>query len=92
MKYIATDAMQTLHSFAHELKWCRKERNVWHASSQMNPSFVGIKKGVGCVSTDSDYAMVMHFSSEMMPRGSPSFQMKKASKYYMNVLRSYSHM
>lgn len=77
MKYIATDAMKTIHSFAHELKWCRTERNTWLRPTKY-PSFIALKKVLDVVSADSDYAMFMLHSSEMMPGGSPSFPDNKS--------------
>jgi hypothetical protein len=47
-------------------------RNTWIRPSK-NPSFVAMKKVIDIVKDDSDYAMFMLHSSEMMPGGSPSF-------------------
>ena len=43
-----------------------------------NPSFIALKKVLDIVSNDSDYAMFMLHSSEMMPGGSPSFPDEKS--------------
>ena len=85
MKYIATDAMKTLHSFAHELKWCQTERNVWLRPTK-NPSFIALKKVLDAVSADSVYAMFMLHSSEMMPGGSPSFPDNKSIEELYNCI------
>lgn len=77
LKYIATDAMQSIHTIAHELKWSNRIRNVWLRPTQ-NPSFIAMKKVLDIVNKDSDYAMFMLHSSEMMPGGSPSFPDKRS--------------
>lgn len=85
MKYIATDAMHSIHSIVHELKWSRKVRNVWLRPAE-NPSFIAMKKVLDVVSVDSDYAMFMLHSSEMMPGGSPSFPDKKSIEEMYNCV------
>ena len=77
MKYIATDKLHSLYGIAHELKWSCKVRNVW-LRPKKNPSFVTLKKVLDVVNEDSDYAMFMLHSSEMMPGGSPSFPDEKS--------------
>lgn len=72
VKYMGFDSVRTLRDFARELKWCRRNRTVW-LRPMKNPSFAAMKKVLDTVSADSDYAMFMLHSSEMMPGGSPSF-------------------
>lgn len=77
MKYIATDAMHSIYGIAHELKWCNRIRYAWLRPTK-NPSFVALKKVLDTVNEDSNYAMFMLHSSEMMPGGSPSFPDEKS--------------
>lgn len=72
VKYMGLDSARTLRDFAREIKWCRRDRTVW-LRPMKNPSFTAMKKVLDTVSADSDYAMFMLHSSEMMPGGSPSF-------------------
>lgn len=77
MKYFAPDAIHSLRSLAHEIKWCSRVRNVWLRPTK-DPSFTALRKVLDTVSKDSDYAMFMLHSSEMMPGGSPSFPDEKS--------------
>ena len=77
MKYIATDVMRSIYGIAHELKWSNRIRYAWLRPTK-NPSFIALKKVLDIVSNDSDYAMFMLHSSEMMPGGSPSFPDEKS--------------
>lgn len=77
LKYIATDAMHSIRGIAHELKWSSRIRDAWLRPTP-NPSFIALKKVLDVVNEDSDYAMFMLHSSEMMPGGSPSFPDEKS--------------
>lgn len=77
IKYIAPDAMHSLYDIARELKWSSKTRNVWLRPTKQ-VSFIALKKVLDVVNSDSDYAMFMLHSSEMMPGGSPSFPDEKS--------------
>lgn len=72
VKYMGIDSARTFLDFAREIKWCRRNRTVWLRPTK-KPSFIAMKKVLDTVSADSDYAMFMLHSSEMMPGGSPSF-------------------
>ena len=61
------------------------ERNVWLRPTK-NPSFTALKKVLDAVSADSDYAMFMLHSSEMMPGGSPSFPDNKSIEELYNCI------
>lgn len=77
MKYFASDAICSVHSFLHEVKWSVKTRSAWLRPTK-NPSFNALKKVLDVVEQDSDYAMFMLHSSELMPGGSPSFPDEKS--------------
>lgn len=72
IKYFAPDSICSLKSFLHEIKWSGRVRDAWIRPTR-NPSFIALKKVLDEVVQDSDYAMFMLHSSEMMPGGSPSF-------------------
>ena len=72
IKYFAPDSICSLKSFLHEIKWSRRVRDAWIRPTR-NPSFIALKKVLDEVVQDSDYAMFMLHSSEMMPGGSPYF-------------------
>ena len=72
VRYFAPDAICSVKSFLHEIKWSGRLREAWIRPTK-NPSFVALKKVLDIVNVDSDYAMFMLHSSEMMPGGSPSF-------------------
>lgn len=72
IRYLAIDAIYSVKSLLHEAKWCSRIRNTWIRPTK-NPSFLAMKKTLDIVKEDSDYAMFMLHSSEMMPGGSPSF-------------------
>lgn len=77
LKYLAKDTMNSFHCIAHELKWSNRIRYTWLRPTK-NPSFIALKKVLDIVSEDSDYAMFMLHSSELMPGGSPSFPDEKS--------------
>ena len=72
MKYFDSDAVDSAYTFLREVKRSLKKRNVWLRPLQ-NPSFTALKTLLNAVEQDSNYAMFMLHSSEMMPGGSPSF-------------------
>lgn len=72
MKYFAFDAVHSPRSLAREIIKCTCVRNVWLRPTK-DPSFHALRKLLDDVTEDSDYAMFMLHSSEMMPGGSPSF-------------------
>lgn len=72
VKYFALDSICSVKGFFHEVKWSRKIREAW-IRPMKNPSFIALRKVLNEVERDSDYAMFMLHSSEMMPGGNPSF-------------------
>lgn len=72
MKYFAADTVYSLRRFLGEIKCSMKPRSVWLRPTE-SPSFDTLKKLLDVLEKDSDYAMFMLHSSEMMPGGSPSF-------------------
>lgn len=77
LRYFAPDAASSLYGLLREVKWSVKERNTW-LRPMRNPSFTAMKKVLDVVEQDSNYAMFMLHSSEMMPGGSPSFPDEKS--------------
>jgi len=77
VKYFDTDAVCSVYSFLREVKRSLKKRNIWLRPRQ-NPSFTALKTVLNTVEQDSNYAMFMLHSSEMMPGGSPSFPDEKS--------------
>lgn len=76
-RFFDFEAVHSLHSFAHEVKWCLRKRSVWLRPSE-NLTFTSLKKVLDEVSRTSSYAMFMLHSSEMMPGGSPYFPDEKS--------------
>lgn len=72
VRYFGMNSIHSLRDFVHEVKWCCTPRNAWLRPTK-DPSFAILRKVLDIVSEDSDYAMFMLHSSEMMPGGSPSF-------------------
>lgn len=72
MRYFAPEAARSLRGLAHELKWCFRRRGTWLRPGR-NPSLTTLEKVLEAAKMDSNYAMFMLHSSEMMPGGSPSF-------------------
>ena len=72
MKYFAADTVHSPRRFLGEIKRSMKKRNVWLRPTAES-SFDTLKQLLNVVERDSDYAMFMLHSSEMMPGCSPSF-------------------
>ncbi len=72
VKYFAADAIDSPRGFLREVKGTLKARNAWLRPTH-SASYTAMKKVLDVVEQDSDYAMFMLHSSEMMPGGSPSF-------------------
>ena len=77
LRFLATDSMNTVHAFMHEIKWSTKKRITW-LRPMKNPSFIALKNVLDKVEDDSDYAMFMLHSSELMSGGSPAFPSEKS--------------
>lgn len=91
LKYFAADSICSVKSLLHEMKWCVHKRNAWIRPSK-NPSFLVMKKVLDAVKQDSDYAMFMLHSSEMMPGGSPSFSDENSiEKLYDSIEKLFAY-
>lgn len=71
-KFFDADSVYSVYSFLREVKWSVKKRSTWLRPLR-DPSFSALKKVLRIAEQDSNYAMFMLHSSEMMPGGSPSF-------------------
>lgn len=90
LKYFAPDAIYSVRSCLREVKWSMKTRNVWLRPTENSP-FTPLKKVLDTVAQDSDYAMFMLHSSEMMPGGSPSFPDEQSiEKLYRSLERLFA--
>ena len=86
------ERIKTMRNFALECKYFMLGRKVWLRPSR-NPSIVALKSVLNQVNIDSDYAMFMLHSSELMPGGSNSFQNQKEIEElftFLEMLFSYA--
>lgn len=77
MKFFSLNNVHSLWDFLYETKCSIKNRDLWLRPTR-DISFTRLKRVLDVVEEDSDYAMFMMHSSEMMPGGSPSFPDEKS--------------
>ena len=91
MKTFCYDSIHIPKDFCRELKRFFLGRNAWLRPTK-NLSFKLLKDVLDRVNIDSDYAMFMIHSSEMMPGGSPSFpSLESIEQLYSCIEKIFSY-
>lgn len=84
---LAIDRIDSIKGILRESKNFIKGKNEW-LRPQKKPSIMALKSVLRQVERDSDYAMFMIHSSELMPGGSHSFKDKKEIDYLYECIES----